>query len=157
MRGVCWQGLVAGISAALTALPACANRLTFEVRPDASPDHAIACSVALTGGWISLVKVQGLGLPAPQPIRWRASPVEDAAILAALEAFVTGKSASVDPYLSRPPPAPFVSVTWMTSLDGNLASGLYQQDGLRLPGVLQASLTSLGLDRSCGLSAKADE
>jgi hypothetical protein len=157
MRRAHWQGLVAGIAAALTALPACANRLTFEVRPDPSPDHAVFCSFALEDDWISLIQVRGPGLPTQQPIRWRATRQEDAAILSALQAFVAGDTTSVDAYSSRPPPAPFVTVTWMTSLDGSLATGVFIQPGLRLPEVLAQSLSSLGLVRACGLSAKASE
>ncbi|MDP3194473.1 hypothetical protein [Tabrizicola sp.] len=153
MRAARWQGLVAGITAFLTALPVCANRLTFDVRPDPLPDHAVACSVALTDGWISLVRIKGFGMPAPQPFRWRTTQTEEAALLAALEAFVYGDPRSVEAYHSRPPAPPFVSVTWMTSLDGELASGLYLQPGLHLPRVLASSLESLGLDHACGLSA----
>ena len=157
MRGARWQGLVTGLAVGLTALPACANRLTFEVRPDLQPDHIIACSVALQDGWISLVQVRGVGMPARHPIRWRMSQREEAAILTALQGFIAGDAASIDPYASRTPAPPFVSVTWMTSLDGDLASGLYFQPGLHLPGFLKASLTTLGLENTCGLSARAAE
>ncbi len=157
MQGALCKGLVAGFAVGLTALPAGANRLTFEVRPDVQPDHTVACSISLKDGWISLVQVQGYGMPPPQPTRWRMARSEEAAILAALQAFVTGDAASVDTYRSRSPDPPFISVTWMTTLDGDLASGLYVQRGLHLPRVLSESLFSLGLDRTCGLTARADE
>lgn len=157
MLGARCKGLVVVFAVSLTALPACANRLTFEVRPDMQPDHVVACSVSLKDGWISLVQVQGYGMPAPQPTRWRMTRAEEAAIITAIQAFVTGDAISVDAYRSRSPEPPFVSVTWMTSLNGDFISGLYVQRGLHLPDVLSASLRSLGLDRTCGLTARADE
>lgn len=149
------QGLVWGIAAALTALPACANRLTFEVWPDASPDHVVSCTFAVSDGWISLVQATGVGMPAPRPMRWRGTEAEVEAVSLGLQALVGGDLGSVDPYLSRPPPAPFLSVTWMTRLDDRLASGLYIQPGLSLPAPLSRTLGTLGLDRPCGVSAKA--
>lgn len=154
MRPSRFQGLAAGIAVALTALPAHANRLTFEVWPDASPDHVMSCTVAVSDGWISLVQVTGVGMPAPQPMRWRASEIEVEAVSSSLAALVAGDIGSVDPYQSRQPPAPFLSVTWMTRLNDRLASGLYIQPGLDLPAPLSRTLASLGVDRTCGISAK---
>jgi len=144
--------------AALTAaMPAHANRLTFEVWPDASPDHAVSCTFALTDGWIMLVQVKGAGMPGPEPMRWRASHAEVEALSDSLQAFVGGELGSVDPYLSRQPPAPFLSVTWMTRLDDRLKTGLYIQPGLALPAPLSQTLASLDLARPCGLTARAAE
>jgi hypothetical protein len=145
------------LAASLAAPPVHANRLTFEVWPDASPDHTIACSVGFEDGWISLVQITGPGMPRPEPMRWRASRAETEAVFDSLQALVTGDPGSVDPYLSRPPPAPFLSVTWMTRVDAALTTGLYIQPGLRLPGSLSRTVASLGLDRPCGLSARAAE
>lgn len=156
MSGAHWQGLVAGIAAILSALPGYANRLTLEVWPDASPDHSVSCTFALSDGWISLVQVKGAGMPGPQPMRWRASRAEVEALSDSLQAFVGGSLGSVEPYGSRPPPAPFLSVTWMTRLDDRLTTGLYIQPGLALPGPLSDTLASLGLARPCGLSARTD-
>lgn len=157
MSGARWNGRFAAIAALLTALPVHANRLTLEVWPDASPDHTVSCTFALSDGWISLVRVTGAGMPGPQPMRWRASPAEVEALSVSLQAFVGGALGSVEPYGSRPPPAPFLSVTWMTRLDDRLATGLYLQPGLALPGPLSATLASLDLARPCGLSAKGGE
>lgn len=157
MRQSRFQGLVAGIVVGLTALPACANRMTFEVWPDASPDHVMSCTFAISDGWISLVQVTGAGMPGPEPMRWRASSAEVEAVSSGLQALVGGDLGSVDPYRSRQPPAPFLSVTWMTRLDDRFASGLYIQRGLALPGPLSQTLASLGVDRPCGFSAKAAE
>lgn len=154
MRLSRFQGLAVGIAAILTALPVCANRLTFEVWPDASPDHVMSCTFAVSDGWISLVQVTGAGLPGPRPMRWRATRAEVEAVSSGLQALVAGDIGSVDPYNSRQPPAPFLSVTWMTRLNNRLASGLYIQPGLTLPAPLSQTLASLGLDRPCGLSAK---
>lgn len=145
------------LTAILAAAPATANRLTFEVWPDASPDHTVACTVAFKDGWISLVQITGAGMPNPQPMRWRASRAETDAVFDSLQALVGGTVASVDPYQSRQPPAPFLSVTWMTRVDASLTSGLYIQPGLTLPMPLSRTLASLGLDRPCGLTAKGDE
>jgi hypothetical protein len=157
MRRLRFQGLVVGSAAILTALPVCANRLTFEVWPDASPDHMVSCSFAVADGWISLVQVEGVGMPGPKPMRWRASDAEEDAMASGLQALVGGQLGSVDPYQSRQPPAPFVSVTWMTRLDDQLASGLYVQTGLALPAPLLQTVASLGIDRACGLNAKVVE
>lgn len=151
------KGLALCLAAGIAAHPAHANRMTFEVWPDASPDHAVSCSVALNDGWISLVQVKGAGMPAPQPMRWRASRAEVEALSDSLQAFVGGQLGSVDPYGSRQPAAPFLTVTWMTRLDDRLATGLYIQPGLALPVPLSQALARLGVGQPCGLTAKADE
>lgn len=145
--------LAIGIAALLAAPPVSANRLTFEVWPDASPDHVMSCTFALSDGWISLVKVTGAGMPGPAPMRWRASRAEVDAVSDSLQAFIGGDLGSVNPYQSRQPPAPFLSVTWMTRLDNRLATGLYIQPGTALPDPLEKALESLGLEQPCGLSA----
>jgi hypothetical protein len=145
------------LAATAAAPPAHANRLTIEVWPDASPDHIIACSLALEDGWISLVQIEGAGMPGPQPMRWRASRAETEAVFDSLQALIVGEPGSVDPYHSRQPPAPFLSVTWMTKVDAALISGLYIQPGLTLPGPLSRTVASLGLAQPCGLSATAAE
>jgi hypothetical protein len=144
--------LIAG-TIATAGFPAAANRLTLEVWPDTQPDHAVFCSVSLVNGWITLVQAHGLGLPAPHPLRWRASQTEDTAMTAALQAFLSGELVSVDPYGSRLPPPPFVTITWMTTLNDDMATGLYIQSGLPLPTALDTVLTELALDQACGLSA----
>jgi hypothetical protein len=157
MRPSRLQGLAASLAVFLAAQPVYANRLTFEVWPDASPDHVMSCTFAVADGWISLVQVTGAGMPGPEPIRWRASSAEVEAVALGLQSLVAGELGSVDPYLSRQPPAPFLSVTWMTRLDDRFASGLYIQPGLDLPAPLSRTVRSLGLDRPCGFSAKAAE
>lgn len=154
MRVLLAKGPVVCLAALIAASPVRANRLTFEVWPDASPDHVVSCSVALRDGWISLVKVKGAGMPGPQPMRWRASRAEVDAVYDSLQALVGGTLGSVEPYRSRQPPAPFLSVTWMTDVNASLATGLYIQPGLSLPVTLADMLASLGLDRPCGLSAR---
>jgi hypothetical protein len=151
------KGLAFCLAALVAAAPADAYRLTFEVWPDASPDHIVACSVALEDGWISLVRITGAGMPAPQPMRWRASPDEAEALFDSLFALAVGQLGSVDPYASRQPPAPFLSVTWMARVDRSLTSGLYLQPGLTLPQPLSQTMARLGLGDACGLSATAAE
>lgn len=151
------KALALGLAAIAAALPAHANRMTFEVWPDASPDHVVSCSVALADGWISLVHVKGAGMPGPQPMRWPASREEVEALSDSLQAFVGGELGSVDAYASRQPTAPFLSITWMTRLDDSLSTGLYIQPGLALPRPLAQTLASLGLDQPCGLTARAAE
>lgn len=151
------KALILSILSALVPAPALANRLTLEVWPDARPDHATFCTVGLSGGWITVVQVRGVGLPAPYPVRWRATSLEEQAILTALHAFLAEDLLSVEPYVSRLPPPPFVTVTWMTTLDENMATGLYIQNGLLLPPALANVTKALGLSKACGLSAKAAE
>jgi hypothetical protein len=151
------KGLVPFAALVVAAGQAGANRLTFEVWPDPDPTHAAFCSIALADGWLSLVQVRGAGLPARRPLRWRASASEEAAILSALQAFLAGDLVSTDPYGSRLPPAPFVTVTWMTTLDHSMATGLYIQPRAALPPVLAEVAVSLGLGQTCGLSARAAE
>ena len=146
-----------GLATLIVALPAHANRLTFEVWPDPSPDHIVSCTFALTDGWISLVQVTGAGIPGARPMRWHASRAEVEALSKGLQALVGGELGSVNPTVSRQPPAPFLSVTWMTRLDDRLVTGLYIQPGLALPVPLSQTLATLGLDRPCGLSARAAE
>ncbi len=157
MRHAGPAGLAICLAVTVAASQLCANRLTFEVWPDSSPDHAIFCSVALNDGWITLVQVTGAGMPNPRPMRWRASQAEVDAVSDSLQAFVGGELRSVDTYVSRLPPAPFLTVTWLTRLDDRLATGLYIQPGLALPAPLSAMLSSLGLTRPCGLTARAVE
>lgn len=157
MRDVSAKALALCLVAPLAAPPAYANRMTFEVWPDSSPDHAVSCSIALSDGWISLVQVKGAGMPGPQPMRWRASAPEVQALSDTLQAFVGGALGSVDAYASRQPPAPFFSVTWMTRLNDRLATGLYIQPGLSLPPPLSQALSRLGVGQPCGLSARAAE
>ncbi|HEY6919738.1 MAG TPA: hypothetical protein VI412_10775, partial [Tabrizicola sp.] len=111
MRGTLAGLLALCLSAFPAVHPALANRVTLEVWPDSSPDHVMSCSFALEDGWISMVRVTGLGMPGPGPMRWRASRTEVDAVSASLQAFVAGDLRSVDPYASRTPSAPFVSVT----------------------------------------------
>jgi hypothetical protein len=151
------KALMPCVAVIAATLPACANRLTIEVWPDPDPSSATFCSIALSEGWLTLVQVRGAGLPPAQPLRWRPSTVEEDAMTAALQAFLTGDLVSVDPYLSRLPPAPFVTLTWLTMLDGHMTTGLYIQSGLSLPPVLGDMALSLGVDESCGLTARAAE
>jgi hypothetical protein len=152
----CIAVIAAVIAAVIVATrPVSANRLTFEAWPDANPANATFCSIALTEGWLTLVQVRGAGLPAKRPQRWRASDREEDAVTAVLQAFLAGNLTSVDPYGSRLPPAPFVTVTWMTTLDDQMATGLYIQPGLALPAILADVAITLGLERACGLTAKA--
>jgi hypothetical protein len=151
------KGMAFATAATLAVQPVSANRLTFEVWPDANPSAALFCSIALLDGWMTLVQVQGAGLPAQPPVRWRASDVEDQAMTAALQAFLEGELASVDPYVSRLPPAPFVTVTWMTTLDDHMAMGLYIQSGLALPDTIARLSQVTGLGQPCGLTARTVE
>lgn len=145
------------LSALAVVQPADANRMTFEAWSDASPDHVVACTFALADDWISLVQAKGLGKPSPTPMRWRATKAEVDALSAGLQALVGGQLGSVDAYGARQPLAPFLSVTWMTRLDDRPVTGLYLQHGLVLPASLRHALASLGVEQSCGFSAKVDE
>ena len=78
-------------------------------------------------------------------------------MLDSLLALPEGDIASVAPTGSREPPVPFLTVTWMTRLNGTLASGLHMQPGLALPGTLGRTLALPGLENRCGFSARAAE
>ena len=95
MRHAGPAGLAICLAVTVAASQLCANRLTFEVWPDSSPDHAIFCSVALNDGWITLVQVTGAGMPNPRPMRWRASQAEVDAVSDSLQAFGRGELRSV--------------------------------------------------------------
>lgn len=157
MRAFKARAVALGLSAFAAAFPVHANRMTFEVWPDAVPDHTVSCTVALDDGWITLVHVTGAGMPGLRQMRWRASQIEVEALIDSLQAFVGGDLGSVEVYAARQPAPPFLSVTWMTRLDDRLATGLYLQKGLALPRSLQATLASLGVARVCGVSATTDE
>jgi hypothetical protein len=121
--------------AVITILPAPAlgNSLTFDIWPSANPMQSTSCALRLAGGMITAVEVQGTGMPPQQPMRWPASPEEIAALMAALQALVSGDLPSVETYTSRLPAPPYITVNWMARVDDGMLTGLYIQKGLTLP------------------------
>lgn len=148
-----------GMALALMLLPqmAFADVLTFAIWPDSNPAHSLACRVELFRGQIIAVEVRGTGMPARHALRWPAGFAERAAIRQVLGAFLTGDLPSVEPYGSRVPRAPYVTVTWSTILNGSPISGLYVQPELALPQVLERVLDVVipgsGCQRAAGGAA----
>ncbi len=141
------MGRAAAVLVALTLgfpLAATANSLTFEIWPSSDPDQTVSCTIRLAKGQFTALEVQGLGMPPASPFRWYARPEEVAALVAALQALVSGDVASVKPIIaSRLPAPPFATATWIATLDQGIASGLYIQPGLVLPKVLDDALITL--------------
>ena len=123
---------------ALTLLPVMARSdvLTFEVWPDRNPDRMVSCRIERRGPEMNVLEVLGAGMPPSQPMRWPVRRVEEAVLLAALQDLISGDLPGVEIYSSRLPPAPYVTVTWSATVNAAPVSGLYVQQGLRLPPVL---------------------
>lgn len=142
--GMCLRAL-----ALCGAVPAQANSITFEIWPTADPDDTVSCTLRLARGEVMVLEVKGLGMPPARPVRWFASDAESNSLVAALQALIGGRLASVEPIItSRLPAPPFITATWMATLDQGLASGLYIQPGLILPPELAdvlATLTPTGI------------
>ena len=150
------RGLALAQVLALALLPQVlpADVLTFAIWPDANPAHSIACRVELFHGQIIAVEVRGTGMPARRALRWPAGLAERAALRQALGAFLTGDLPSVEPYGSRVPPAPYVTVTWSTLLNDAPVSGLYLQHDLTLPGPLAGVLRAVIPGSGCDLAVQ---
>lgn len=138
MRGLC------ALFAVLLCTRAAANTLTFEIWPSSDPDLTTSCTVSLSHGRFTALEVRGLGLPPAATLRWYADRAETSALVQALQSLVSGDLASAQPIItSRLPAPPFITATWMATLDTGLASGLYIQPGLTLPPVLATAITTL--------------
>lgn len=117
--------------------------LTYEIWPTADPSESLSCLIALTDGQIRVVEVRGAGMPPRHPLRWPVRPAEEAAVLAALQALISGEVPGVDIYGARNPTPPYLTITWSSQVNGTWVSGLYIQPGLALPQVLAQVLTAV--------------
>ena len=129
-----WRALV--LSSFLLAKVAHADVLTFGFFPSSDPAQSVSCRIELKAGQINVVEVHGAGMPPKSPFRWPVRQVEEQAMLRALQSLISGDLPGVETYTSRTPPAPYMSITWSSVLNGTRVSGLYLQDGTDLPLVM---------------------
>lgn len=116
--------------------PAQGHALTLSV---ASADGTIvSCAISLVSGWINAVESTGHAAPGARPLRWRAREDETRAFALALQSFVAGDLPTTDPRAARLPPPPYLTATWVTTLDGHTVVGRYTQAGIRPPDTLAA-------------------
>ena len=113
-----------------------ADSVAFQIWPNRSADDMVACRIELRAGQIVAIETQGSGAPPGLIMRWPVRKDEEAAVLHALQALISGDLPGVDPYKTRMPPPPFVMVTWSSMVNDRLLTGLYLQTGLVLPPIL---------------------
>ena len=126
-----------------------AQTLTFDIRPGTEPARWVACTLRLEPPWITLIEVEGAGMPPRQQIRWPAGPRDRALVEAAIAALASGALPPTDPNGSRRPEPPNLSVTWIAGEGPALRSGYYQQSGLALPPVLAELIGGIIPGGSC--------
>jgi hypothetical protein len=114
--------------------------LTLGIYPTSNPGASVSCRIELRSGQINVVEVRGTGMPPKRPFRWPVRQHEEAAMLSALQALISGDLPGVDTYSSRQPAAPYVTITWSSVVNGARVNGLYLQSGLTLPPVLSQLL-----------------
>lgn len=131
----------------LAALPATGHMITIALHPSDDPTDSVGCAVVLDGDFIRLAETAGLIARPMPPLRWIATPEEEAAVLRALSAFVTGDIPGIPPLGSRTPDPPYVTVNWTARMTDGLQSGYWHQPGLALPpalGDLRATILTGG-------------
>lgn len=125
---------------ALNLLPrfAAASSVTIESHPSHDPDEVVTCTLRLDPPAMRVVEVRGVGRPLPAPATWIARPEDEARLLEALGALMSGDLAAADPAPGAwtPPRPPYLTVVWTARTTGGLARGIYRQDGRDLPPVL---------------------
>jgi hypothetical protein len=123
---------------ALCLLPSAAlpDVLTFGIFPTPNPSTSVSCRIELRSGQINVVEVRGTGMPPKRPFRWPVRRSEEMAVLRALQALISGDLTSVEVYSAVSPPAPYVTITWSSQVNGARVDGLYLQSGLDLPPVM---------------------
>jgi hypothetical protein len=133
------------ISAAALALPSLAapNTLTVNLWPDSNPETSVFCTISLADGQLSAVEAKGLGLQNPRPLHWWASVADQSAFLTGIEALIAGEIPSVNPLDAPLLAPPFLTVTWISNLDGQISSGRYTTRDLSLPKKLATLLDTV--------------
>ena len=137
------------LSFLLLPQPGYSDVLTFGIWPSSNPASGVSCRIELKSGQINVVEVRGTGMPPKRPLRWPVRRGEEVAVLASLAALISGDLPSVDIYQSRSPPAPYVTVTWSTTVDEMQVSGLYIQSGLALPATLSQLIDTVMPGSGC--------
>lgn len=128
--------LIAALTATLPAGPAPAHMLTLEIHPADDPRQTVACALILDDGRMRLAETAGLVARPVPPMSWFPTDEEEAALLTALAAFLSGEIESIDPTGVRNPPAPYVAVHWSARMAEGLRTGYWHQPGLALPEAL---------------------
>lgn len=138
------------LAGTLAAAPAPGHMITVEMHPSDDPTRTVGCAVILDGDFIRLAETAGLIARPMPPLRWIATPEEEAAILRALAAFVTGEIPGIAPLGSRTPSPPYVTVNWTARTTGGLQSGYWHRPGLDLPPALDDLMRHILSGGPCG-------
>ena len=129
-----WRGMV--LSLCLLPHGALGDVLTFGIFPTSNRAASVSCRIELRAGQINVVEVRGTGMPPKRPFRWPVRRAEEKAVLSALQALISGDLPGADALSTRDPPAPYVTITWSSTVNGQRVGGLYRQAGLELPPVM---------------------
>ncbi len=127
------------------ALPglAAANTVIFNVVPNADPDSAIYCALSLNQGRLVALQAKGVGLQNPRAVAWWANEADTTAFLRGVQALVSGAVPSENPNSAPWLDPPFLTVTWIANLNGQVTSGRYVTHELRLPDELSQMLATV--------------
>ena len=125
------------------ATPAPAQSITVQLVPDADPDSVIFCALRLQDHQINAVATKGLGFQNLRPYHWWANSAEDQAVLRSVADFLNGDLPSANPKLLPTLQPPYLTVDWRANVDGSLASGRYQTQGVTLPATLNQLIATV--------------
>ncbi len=145
-----WRGCV--LSLFLLPVQARAEVLTLGIFPSTNSAASISCRIELRAGQVTVVEVRGAGMPPRSPYRWPVRPAEELAVLRALQALISGDLPGVEPYGSRTPPAPFMTIAWSAKVNGQRVTGLYVQAGTDLPSVMATLIDTVMPGSGCQTS-----
>ena len=134
--------LAVAVWALLAPAPVLAHSLSLTLWPSDDPETVLRCAVHLDAGRMRVVQAQGPGV-GERVVVWAPTAAEEAVMMAALAAFVSGDLAGVAPTDPAQPAPPFVTVNWITRLDGQVRAGRSVAPGLDLPPVLAAVVARL--------------
>lgn len=150
VRSFCPAGAVCAVLALLAPAPVLAHSLSLTLWPSDDPETVRRCAVHLDAGRMRVVQAQGPGVGERVAV-WAPTSGEEAVLMAALAAFVAGDLPSVGPTDPAQPAPPFVTVNWITRLDGQVLAGRSVAPGLDLPPVLAAVVARLMPGSLCDL------
>ena len=130
------------VLALLAPAPALAHSLSLTLWPSSDPEAVLRCAVHLDAGRMRVVQGRGPGA-GERVVVWAPTAEEQTVMMAALAAFVAGDLPVVAPTEPAQPAPPFVTVNWITRLDGDVLAGRMVAPGLDLPPVLKAVVVRL--------------
>ena len=139
--GLCGAALAAGL-ALCPAPPVAAHSLLITLWPSRDPGEVLRCALHMEGGRMRMVQARGQGAGEPM-MAWAPDAAEEAVMMAALAAFVSGDLPSIPPTDPGQPPPPYLTVSWITRLDGEVAAGRMVAPGLALPPMLESLVTQV--------------